>query len=102
MRRTDPRWQPGNFEKNLEATRGLTELAQSKGATVSQLALAWLLAQGEHIVPIPGTRSPQRVEENVAAAELALTPDDLEAIAEILPAGGFGARYAGGRTPIWE
>lgn len=102
MRRTDPRWQPGNFEKNLEATRGLTELAQSKGATVSQLALAWLLAQGEHIVPIPGTRSPQRVEENVAAAELALTPDDLEGIAEILPAGGFGARYAGGRTPVWE
>ena len=102
MRRADPRWQPGNFEKNLEATRRLTQLATSKGATVSQLALAWLLAQGEHIVPIPGTRSSQRVEENIGAAELVLTPTDLKTITAILPTGGFGARYAGGRTPIWE
>jgi aryl-alcohol dehydrogenase-like predicted oxidoreductase len=102
MRRTDPRWQPGNFEKNLEATRRLTQLATSKGATVSQLAVAWVLAQGEHIVPIPGTRSPQRVEENIRAAEVILTPSDLKAITAILPTGGFGARYAEGRTPIWE
>jgi aryl-alcohol dehydrogenase-like predicted oxidoreductase len=102
MRRTDPRWQPGNFEKNVEATRLLTELAAGKGATVSQLALAWLLAQGEHIVPIPGTRSPERVEENVGAAGLALTPDDLERIRQILPNGGFGARYAAGFMPSWQ
>ena len=102
MRRADPRWQPGNFEKNLEATRRLTQLATSKGATVSQLALAWLLAQGDHIVPIPGTRSPERVEENIGAAELVLTPTDLKTIREILPTGGFGARYAEGRTPVWE
>lgn len=102
MRRTDPRWQPGNYEKNLEATGRLTELAASKDATVAQLALSWLLAQGEHIVPIPGTRSPQRLEENIRATELTLTRTDLEAIDSILPTGGFGARYAGDMTPVWN
>ncbi|GAB3798715.1 aldo/keto reductase [Humibacter antri] len=102
MRRRDARWQPGNFEKNVEATRQLAVLAESKGATVAQLALAWLLAQGEHIVPIPGTRSPRRVEENVGAVNLALTGDDLARIAEILPTGGFGARYAENALPVWE
>ncbi|MGO4807636.1 aldo/keto reductase [Arthrobacter sp. 2MCAF15] len=101
MRRTDPRWQPGNFEKNLEATRLLRELAESKGGTVAQLALAWLLAQGQDIVPIPGTRSPQRVAENIGAADFVLTAADLARIAEILPTGGFGARYAR-NTPAWE
>ncbi|QFG20989.1 aldo/keto reductase [Actinomadura sp. WMMB 499] len=101
MRNSDPRWQPGNFEKNLEAVRRLTELAASKDATVAQLALAWLLARGDDIVPIPGTRSVARVEENNAAADLALTAADLDAIDEILPTGGFGARYAGGRVPTW-
>ena len=101
MRRNDPRWQPGNFEKNVEATRQLSALAESKGATVAQLALAWLLAQGEHIVPIPGTRSPQRLVENVGAVDLTLTADDLAKVDEILPTGGFGARYAGG-APVWH
>jgi aryl-alcohol dehydrogenase-like predicted oxidoreductase len=102
MRRTDPRWQPGNYEKNLEATQQLIALAESKGGTVAQLALAWLLAQGEHIVPIPGTRSPKRLEENVAAVDFALSADDLVRIDEILPSGGFGARYANGMTPVWK
>jgi aryl-alcohol dehydrogenase-like predicted oxidoreductase len=102
MRRTDPRWQPGNYEKNLEATQRLIALAESKGGTVAQLALAWLLAQGEHIVPIPGTRSPKRLEENVAAVDFALSADDLVRIDEILPSGGFGARYANGMTPVWK
>jgi aryl-alcohol dehydrogenase-like predicted oxidoreductase len=102
MRRTDPRWQPGNYEKNLEATQRLVELAESKGGTVAQLALAWLLAQGENIVPIPGTRSPKRLEENVAAVDFALSADDLVRIDEILPTGGFGARYAGGNVPVWS
>jgi aryl-alcohol dehydrogenase-like predicted oxidoreductase len=101
MRRTDPRWQSGNYEKNLEATRLLSVLAASKGATVAQLALAWLLAQGEHIVPIPGTRSVSRLEENVGAADITLVPADLERINEILPTGGFGARYAQG-LPVWQ
>jgi aryl-alcohol dehydrogenase-like predicted oxidoreductase len=101
MRRVDARWQPGNFEKNVDATRQLTELAESKGATVAQLALAWLLAQGENIVPIPGTRSAERVEENIGAADLTLTQADLTRISEILPTGGFGSRYPEGMNPDW-
>ncbi|MFG2088254.1 aldo/keto reductase [Spirillospora sp. NPDC048824] len=101
MRNHDPRWQPGNFEKNLAAVERLAELAAAKDATVSQLALAWVLAQGEDIVPIPGTRSPERVEENTAAAELTLSEADLDAIAAILPTGGYGARYAEGSLPTW-
>ncbi|WP_031525100.1 aldo/keto reductase [Streptomyces sp. NRRL F-5123] len=101
IRNVDPRWQPGNFEKNVEAVDRLAALAATKGATVSQLALAWLLTRGEHIVPIPGTRSPKRIEENVGAADLTLTNDDLKAVDEILPHGGFGARYAGGNMPTW-
>jgi hypothetical protein len=75
----------------VDAVKQLTELAHAKGATVSQLALAWILAQGQDIVPIPGTRSAARVAENTAAADLTLAPADLEEIARILPAGGFGA-----------
>ncbi|MFI6635617.1 aldo/keto reductase [Nonomuraea fuscirosea] len=101
MRNTDPRWQPGNFEQNLAAVERLSELAASKGATVAQLALAWVLAQGEDIVPIPGTRSPRRMEENAGAAELTLGPADLDAIAGILPTGGFGARYVAQVLPSW-
>lgn len=100
MRRHDPRWQPGNYEKNVEAVRRLTELAVSKGATVSQLALAWLLAQGNDIVPIPGTRQIARLEENVGSADLLLSAEDLARINEILPEGGFGARYASA-VPQW-
>ncbi|MFD5480897.1 aldo/keto reductase [Streptomyces hawaiiensis] len=101
MRHTDPRWQPGNFEKNTEAVRRLGELATTKGVEVSQLALAWLLSRGEHIVPIPGSRSPRRVEENTGAADITLTDADLAKIDEILPHGGFGARYADGDVPTW-
>ncbi|WP_405814446.1 aldo/keto reductase [Streptomyces sp. NBC_01390] len=101
MRNTDPRWQPGNFEKNVEAVDRLSDLARAKGITVSQLALAWLLAQGEDIVPIPGTRSPARMEENAHAADVTLTQADLAAIHEILPTGGFGARYAEEYAPTW-
>ncbi|MFC9500881.1 aldo/keto reductase [Streptomyces sp. NPDC056982] len=102
MRNNDPRWQPGNYEKNLDAVDRLAALAATKGATVAQLALAWLLAQGEHIVPIPGTRSTARIEENAGAAALALTHDDLTAISAILPTGGYGARYAEGHIPTWN
>jgi aryl-alcohol dehydrogenase-like predicted oxidoreductase len=100
MRRTDPRWQPGNFEKNVEAVRQLTELASSKGASVSQLALAWLLAQGDDIVPIPGTRNQDRLADNVRSADLVLTDDDLTRITQILPEGSVGERYLGG-APQW-
>ncbi|MFE3521449.1 aldo/keto reductase [Streptomyces sp. NPDC059161] len=101
IRNVDPRWQPGNFEKNVEAVDRLATLAATKDATVSQLALAWLLTRGEHIVPIPGTRSPKRIEENVGAAGLTLTDADLKTIDGIFPHGGFGARYAKGNVPSW-
>jgi aryl-alcohol dehydrogenase-like predicted oxidoreductase len=76
VRRGNPHWQPGNFEKNVEAVLQLTELATLMGATISQLALAWLLAQGNDIVPIPGSRKAERVAENVGAADLVLTAED--------------------------
>ncbi len=101
MRRFDERWQPGNYEKNFAAVRDLTALASSKGIPVTQLALAWLLAQAPDIVPIPGTRNPQRLAENVAAAEVELTPDDLARIREILPHGAAGARYPKVMLPTW-
>ncbi|WP_170335554.1 aldo/keto reductase [Ruegeria arenilitoris] len=102
FRKFDPRWQPGNFEKNVDAVEKLKALAKTKNAPVSQLALAWLLAQGDDIAPIPGTRSQERLTENVGAAELDLNADDLKAIAEILPKGGFGARYAEAFMPQWD
>ncbi|MBC6402336.1 MAG: aldo/keto reductase [Hyphomonadaceae bacterium] len=102
FRRLDPRWQPGNFEKNVDAVQKLSALAESKQATAAQLALAWLLAQGDDIVPIPGTRSQDRLAENVGAADVELSPDDLTAIAKIFPEGGFGARYADAFMPEWQ
>jgi aryl-alcohol dehydrogenase-like predicted oxidoreductase len=99
MRSWDERWQPGNYEKNVRAIGQLGELADSRGITVTQLALAWLLAQGDDIVPIPGTRSARRLEENVAAADVSLDPDDLDRIREILPHGAAGARYPAAMMP---
>lgn len=102
IRRTDPRWQPGNFEKNRAAIEELRLLADACHATVAQLALAWVLAQGPKIVPIPGTRSPSRVDENVAATTLRLSESDLARIDEILPNGGFGGRYHEAHMPQWD
>src|SRR6201994_4734989 len=102
MRGRDPRWQPGNYEHNAEAIGQLTKLAEQKGIEVTQLALAWLLAQGDDIVPIPGTRSPDRMTENAAAADVALTADDLARIHEILPAGAPGSRYPDAMMPQWS
>ncbi len=96
----DPRWQPGNFEKNMAAVQQLRDLAAKKGITVAQLALGWLLAQGEDIVPIPGTRNRTRLEENVGAAGIVLQREDLARVHEILPNGSYGDRYPGG-APEW-
>ncbi|MEU3612133.1 aldo/keto reductase [Streptomyces sp. NPDC006872] len=101
MRRWDERWQPGNYERNLAAVRELTALAEAKGIAVTQLALAWLLAQGDDIVPIPGTRSPRRLAENVAAAHVTLTAEDLARVQELLPHGAAGARYPAAYMPTW-
>lgn len=97
-----PQWQPGNFEKNFDATAKLSALALSKGITVAQLALAWLFAQGDTIVPIPGTRSPLRIDENVGALEVELSAADLAYVADILPHGAHGERYPEGALPVWH
>jgi len=101
MRGWDERWQPGNYERNAEAIRQLAALAGEKGIEVTQLALAWLLAQGDDIVPIPGTRSPYRLAENVAAADVELTAEDLKRIGDVLPSGAYGSRYPAAFMPQW-
>ena len=101
FRHSNARWQGENYERNAEAVRQLTALAEEKGAKVTQLALAWVLAQGEDIVPIPGTKRPERMDENAAAADLKLTDSDLERIHEILPDGAYGSRYQEGMVPEW-
>lgn len=93
-RRFSPRFQGENFQKNLELVDRVTELAKAKGVKPSQLALAWVLAQDEHIVPIPGTTRRAHLEENLAALELVLTPADLASIEEVAPLGAAaGQRY---------
>lgn len=93
-RRNSPRFQGANFQKNLDLVAMLGELAARKGCTASQLALAWVLAQGDDIVPIPGTKRVRYLDENLAAAHVTLTPKDLSEIDAILPAGAAsGDRY---------
>jgi aryl-alcohol dehydrogenase-like predicted oxidoreductase len=92
----------GQLRAQCPGDRGAHPPRRDEGATVSQLALAWLLAQGDDIVPIPGTRSAARVAENVAAASLVLTASDPAQITRILPNGGFGARFPDGRVPVRE
>jgi aryl-alcohol dehydrogenase-like predicted oxidoreductase len=95
FRRSSPRFQGENFAKNLEVLDQVIAIAQAKGVTPSQLALAWVLAQGDDVVPIPGTRRIANLDENVAATDIALTDDDLAAIDRVAPAGvAAGERYA--------
>jgi len=91
-RRSNPRFQGENFQKNLDLVDKLEELAREKGASASQLALAWVLAQGDDLVPIPGTKRVKYLEENVEAAELSLDAGDLQRIAAALPEAA-GTRY---------
>jgi aryl-alcohol dehydrogenase-like predicted oxidoreductase len=93
-RRNSPRFQGENFQKNLDLVRRVQEIAGEKGCTPSQLALAWVLAQGNDIVPIPGTKRRKYLEENVGALNLKLTPEDLRRIDEVFPRDATaGARY---------
>jgi aryl-alcohol dehydrogenase-like predicted oxidoreductase len=95
-RRTSPRFQGENFRKNLELVEKIEELAAAKGCTASQLALAWVVAQGDDIVPIPGTKRVNYLDDNLGAVNVHLTADDLAQIDAILPAGGAsGSRYSG-------
>lgn len=94
FRRFNPRFQGENFQKNLDLVEAVKALAADRGVTAAQLALAWVLAQGDDLVPIPGTRRIATLEQNVAAADLDLTADDLAAIEAVFPRGAAsGHRY---------
>ncbi|HEY8955975.1 aldo/keto reductase [Chitinophaga sp.] len=97
FRKNLPRFQGTNFEQNLQTVNALEAFAKEKGITAAQLSLAWLLAQGEDIVPIPGTKRRKYLQENAAAAEVSLTADDLVAIDGILRSNVIaGTRYTEG------
>jgi aryl-alcohol dehydrogenase-like predicted oxidoreductase len=84
-RRSNPRFQGENFARNLELVNKVKQLAKEAGVTSSQLALAWVLAQGEDIVPIPGTKRRKYIEENAAAGDISLAPQLVRSLQEIFP-----------------
>jgi aryl-alcohol dehydrogenase-like predicted oxidoreductase len=93
-RRQSPRFQGENFERNLDLVRRIEDIARSKAVTPAHLAIAWILAQGDDIVPIPGSKSLNHLEENIAAVDIELTPDELAQIDEVAPKGvAAGDRY---------
>jgi aryl-alcohol dehydrogenase-like predicted oxidoreductase len=93
-RRHNPRFQGENFQKNLDLVDEVERLAAAKGVTPAQLALAWVLRQGDDIVPIPGTTDPDHLDENLGALDVSFTEEELERIDEIAPAGAAaGDRY---------
>jgi aryl-alcohol dehydrogenase-like predicted oxidoreductase len=93
-RRNNPRFHPDNFRKNLDIVERVKAIAARKRCTPAQLALAWVLVQGDDIIPIPGSKSRERLEENAVAADLQLTRDELREIDTLLPPGiAAGTRY---------
>ncbi|HEX8274158.1 MAG TPA: aldo/keto reductase [Longimicrobiaceae bacterium] len=95
FRRSNPRFQGDNFARNMELVETVRAMAAEKGCTPAQLALAWVLAQGEDLVPIPGTRRAERLEENAGALDVSLTEADLARLEEAFPVGAAaGDRYA--------
>ena len=94
FRRNHPRFQGENFEKNIALVREVEKMAEEKGCTTAQLALAWVLAQGEDIVPIPGTKHVKYLDDNIGALDMKLSDDDLQRLDAILPPGAAaGERY---------
>ena len=94
FRRSNPRFQGDNFDKNMALVDRVREIAEEKGVTPAQLALAWVLRQGDDIVPIPGTKRVRYLEENARAVEIELGEDDLTRIEEAFPKGATsGERY---------
>jgi aryl-alcohol dehydrogenase-like predicted oxidoreductase len=94
FRRVSPRFQGENFQLNLDLVGVVEDLASAKGVKPSQLVLAWVIAQGDDVVPIPGTKQVRYVEENVAAADIELTPEELQELQSAFPAGvAAGERY---------
>ena len=99
FRRSNPRFNGENYEYNNRRITHFVEYAHARGWSAAALAVAWTLARAEHIIPIPGTRSPEHLEQFAAAAEMMLTPKDLAEIEEILPVGfAHGERYSGAQT----
>jgi aryl-alcohol dehydrogenase-like predicted oxidoreductase len=95
FRHGQPRFQPGNIERNLELVGRVEAIAAEKGCTAAQLALAWVLAQGDDVVPIPGTTTVAHLEQNVAALDVELTEADLRRLDEAVPVGAAaGDRYS--------
>ncbi len=95
FRRSNPRFQGENFQKNIDLVTAVSAIAADKGVTPAQLALAWVLAQGDTLVPIPGTRRIKTLEDNIAAADVVLTAEDLARIDAVFPKGAAsGHRYA--------
>lgn len=93
-RRGLPRFQGENFQKNLDLVEIIVQMAEDKGCTAAQIALAWVLAQGEDVVPIPGTKHIEYLQDNVKALDIHLTPEEVEALSEAIPRGAaVGARY---------
>jgi aryl-alcohol dehydrogenase-like predicted oxidoreductase len=93
-RRTTPRFQGENFQRNLDIVKRVEEFSRQKKCTPAQLALAWVLAQGNDIVPIPGTKKRKYLQENIAALDVDLSGEDLERIEEVAPKEAFaGSRY---------
>ncbi|GIH26713.1 oxidoreductase [Acrocarpospora phusangensis] len=100
FRRNNPRWRDGNLEANQALVAEITQLAEARNATGAQVALAWVLAQGEDVVPIPGTKRVKYLEQNTAATELTLTEDELERLAKLASAVA-GERYdEGGMSSV--
>jgi aryl-alcohol dehydrogenase-like predicted oxidoreductase len=100
FRRHHPRFQGENFQRNLELVDRVKQIADDKGVTPSQLALAWVLAQGDDVVAIPGTKRVKYLEENVAAADITLTDEDLRRLDEAAPVGATAGDRYGDMSPI--
>ena len=102
-RKRHPRFEGDNFAKNRALVERAEAIAADRRCTVAQLCLAWLLAQGPDVIPIPGTKRLERVEENLGALDIHLTPEEVESIAEAVPLGAAaGLRYpAGGMKGVY-
>lgn len=95
LRRTYPRFNAENFPKNLELVREFQNIAEKKGVTASQLVLAWILAQGDDFIPIPGTKRLKYLEENVVSGDVSLTKEELKQIRELINSiTMYGGRYS--------
>jgi len=100
FRRHNPRFQGENFQKNLQLVAQVQDIALAKGVASSQLALAWVLAQGDDVVPIPGTKRRTYLEENVAADDIRLTDEELDRIDQVFPVGAASGDRYGDMTPV--